>query len=495
MLDIQTCIQERKAISHTLRDDALLESLLDSVENEIFCALALNYFNNGHKRVREIKEKWHLSCSIDLGRILPDASIRFTLFGLSRTSSDRIVITQWLGKETTGASSIPTDDFNRYLSSCEQLVNAGIAPQDSAFAEYAMLDESALIDTRWDPAFYQKKYRELRRMLEKESTVPLSELAEIHIAWSPAGHACGAQTVPTLRASDIVFPFSPDTVQLGPGSNVELETGDVVLSMMGDANRALVYTGDSGTFAGNRLAVLRPAHEVSSEYLCLYLSSDLARDIAASIKVGHGHSLIGPKDLREFPVILPNLDESYYRTEYEKLSHPNKRDYIPLERLKTGQPTDIESILDAEYARKVQAHNEKQLREFLQSDIRELNTCFANGAYKAAIVLAGSILEAVLIDWLSEIHGKNFFNSRYRIKLKNGNTKDATLENMIDEIEELEKPDWAEEAKCAHKIKYMRNRIHADLCIRTQDVNEQAARMVIECLDKVLRTRGSSCLE
>ena len=135
MLDIQTCIQERKAISHTLRDDALLESLLDSVENVIFCALALNYFNNGHKRVREIKEKWHLSCAIDLGRILPDASIRFTLFGLSRTSSDRIVITQWLGKETTEASSIPSDDFNRYLSSCEQLVNAGIAPQDSAFAE------------------------------------------------------------------------------------------------------------------------------------------------------------------------------------------------------------------------------------------------------------------------------------------------------------------------------------------------------------------------
>lgn len=495
MLDIQTCIQEREATKLTRGDDVLLESLLNSGESTIFCVLAPNYFNSGRKRVREIKKEWHLSCAIDLGRVLPDASIRFTLFGLSRMRNDHIAIARWLGKESAGVSSIQSDDFNRYLAACEQVVNTGIVPHDSTFAEYAVLDESTLIDTRWDPGFYQRKYRELRCMLEKENVVPLSELAEIHIARSPAGHARTAQAVPTLRASDIAFPFSPDTVQLGPGSNVELETGDVVLSMMGDANRALVYTGDGGTFAGSNLAVLRTAHGVSPEYLCLYLSSNLARDIAASLKMGFCVPRIMPKDLQEFPVILPNLDESYYRTEYEKLSHPNKRDYIPLERLKTGQPTDIESILDAEYARKVQAHNEKQLREFLQSDIHELNTCFANGAYKAAIVLAGSILEAVLIDWLSEIHGKNFFNSRYRIKLKNGNTKDATLENMIDEIEELEKPDWAEEAKCAHKIKYMRNRIHADLCIRTQDVNEQAARMVIECLDKVLRTRGSSCLE
>lgn len=32
----------------------------------------------------------------------------------------------------------------------------------------------------------------------------------------------------------------------------------------------------------------------------------------------------------------------------------------------------------------------------------ELRTCFNSNAYKAAIILAGSILEAFLIDWLSK---------------------------------------------------------------------------------------------
>ena len=37
--------------------------------------------------------------------------------------------------------------------------------------------------------------------------------------------------------------------------------------------------------------------------------------------------------------------------------------------------------------------------------LKELNICFKNKAYKAALILAGSILEAVLIDWLSEKRG------------------------------------------------------------------------------------------
>lgn len=159
-------------------------------------------------------------------------------------------------------------------------------------------------------------------------------------------------------------------------------------------------------------------------------------------------------------------------------------------KLSRRQRSDVESILDAEIARKIQAHNDEQLREFLISDLRELNTCFAHGAYKAAIILAGSILEAVLTDWLSEIHGTNYFETDYMIEMQNGHHKRAGLSDMIDEIKELEKPDWLEEARLAHKIRKKRNLVHAALCVKAEDVSEQTAREVIEYLDKVLRTRG-----
>ena len=101
----------------------------------------------------------------------------------------------------------------------------------------------------------------------------------------------------------------------------------------------------------------------------------------------------------------------------------------------------------------------------------------------------------MLTDWLSEIHGTNFFENDYMIETRNGHCRQARLSDMINEIRELEKPDWLEEAKLAHKIRKKRNLVHATLCVKADDVNEQTARMVIEYLDRVLRTRGASCLE
>ena len=72
--------------------------------------------------------------------------------------------------------------------------------------------------------------------------------------------------------------------------------------------------------------------------------------------------------------------------------------------------------------------------------------------------------------------------------------KRADLIDYINEIEYLERPRWMKEADMAHQIRKKRNLVHAKLCIGTNEVNEGAARMVIEYLDKVLRTRGAHCL-
>lgn len=511
MLNIYSCLQQRQTIRISFQNDGLLERLLDSGRDEIFCILPSGYFDVcGHKRIRAIKAKWHLLCSIDLDKILPGVATTCVLYGLSKTPNKTIYFAQWrrkdifstpsekhrwrnsgdvLGRATTSDlgefpfTQLP-EEYKCYLADCEQFVNTGAVPQDSDFAEYTSLDRSELIENKWTPGLYSKEHLDLRRKLKTAHTVPLADIAEIHIA-HPEHHE---QSVPTLRAVDASLPFFPEKIQPGLGSDVELQHGDVVLSTV--RGTAIVYSGQDGAFAGSGLAVLRPMQGICPEYLCLYLASDVARNIFFTLVSGINVPRIKLKDLKRLPVLLPNLDEGYYRAEYAKLANPQQRDYIPLKRLRTGQLTDVESILDAEIARKIQAHNDEQLREFLTSDLRELNTCFAHGAYKAAIILAGSILEAVLTDWLSEIHGTNYFETNYMIEMQNGHYRRAGLSDMIDEIKELEKPDWLEEARLAHKIRKKRNLVHAALCVKAEDVSEQTAHEVIEYLDKVLRTRG-----
>ena len=135
-------------------------------------------------------------------------------------------------------------------------------------------------------------------------------------------------------------------------------------------------------------------------------------------------------------------------------------------------------------------HNEEQLKTFLMNDLKELNVCYKGKAYKAALILAGSILEAVLIDWLSEIKGVDFFENEYIITKRDGSTKRADLIDYINEIKYIERPNWMLEAEKAHEIRKKRNLVHAKLCLKTDEINEIVCNQVIEYLKDVLKTRG-----
>lgn len=111
----------------------------------------------------------------------------------------------------------------------------------------------------------------------------------------------------------------------------------------------------------------------------------------------------------------------------------------------------------------------------------------SEGNRKAAIILAGSILEAVLIDWLSEIKGINYFEKEYHGE--NNEKKNAVLKDYIDAIGVLKVPEWMEKEK-ANVIRSRRNLVHAKLCVKTNDVNEATCKQVIDYLIEILKTRG-----
>lgn len=475
-------------------NDELIDMMLESNEDEVYFISTTEYFKSA-KNLAKLNGTWHLSCSLALGRLFTNTSTPFNLYGFSRKRQKGVLIANWTGPNTTNADIQRVEEleyvefsveYRQYLSECEQLVNKGTIPNDHNGAEFVRLSSENILPDKWEPAFYNKKNRALRKLVAKEKTIPLGELAQILL---PHPTRQRDTNVPTVKAKDLAFPFHEDDVSCDKGSDVRIEPGDVILQVYGKSNKSIVYNGSSDAYAGLGLAVIRPTGNMSSEYLCLYLTSNFAKDILASLRTGLAITRISGKDLANLPVVVPTQGDAYYRAMYGKLANPEVRDYIDLADLKARKPNEAESILDEELTKNIKAFNAKLLKSFLTSDIHELNTCFAHGAYKATIILAGSILEAVLIDWLSEIKNVDYFKQDYYVKKKDGRKAKATLYDYIDEIELIERPEWVDEAKMAHAIREKRNQVHAKLCIKEKDINEDTARMVCDYLKKVLKTR------
>ena len=246
-----------------------------------------------------------------------------------------------------------------------------------------------------------------------------------------------------------------------------MQKGDIVFPRIGNDKKPLLIDVDlqDDVYAGPFTHVIR-CRDFQPEYLYLYITSEVAVDIFESITVSEltGHVLVS--DLAKLPIVKPVKDASTYRHAFENLVLDEERRYT-LEETKGGisnldNVVSVEDLLNLELASKIKVHNERQLRKFLTDDLKELKVCYEGKAYKATLILAGSILEAVLIDWLSEIDGKNYFEVEYHVTGK----YQAQLIDYIDAIKKIKAPAWMEEAKKAHMIREKRNLVHAKLCLK-----------------------------
>ncbi len=137
----------------------------------------------------------------------------------------------------------------------------------------------------------------------------------------------------------------------------------------------------------------------------------------------------------------------------------------------------------------------KDLSNAISEDIKELDICYSAKAYKATLILAGSILEAFLLDWLSEIDGVNYFEEPYKVLVrdKDGNThweKKEELYVYINNIEEIEHPEWMEASEKAHFIRQKRNSVHAKIHLKHgYDINAFTCEKVISYLTYIIDTR------
>ena len=301
------------------------------------------------------------------------------------------------------------------------------------------------------------------------------------------------------------YPFDARVIGIRQQSTVRIQKNDILFPTTGNGKPFLITEEiTESIYASPFLTVIR-CTDISPEYLFLYLNSEVCQIIIEAQNKGAVFKKFSVSVLKNIPVIEPKEDSSVYEAQVFALTHIEKTYSEPLtkqqNRLMAHQKAfakneyqkkeKIEDILSIEIANKIKAFSEDNLRTFLTSDLKELNDCFRAKAYKATLILAGSILEAVLIDWLSDIHGVNYFNEEYYVTdQRNGRQKRAELIDYINEIKYIEHPRWMDEANKAHEIRKKRNLVHAKLCMNSDEINESVCRQVIDYLGQVLKTRG-----
>lgn len=495
MLDIMRCIDERQQMPFDGVNDELVELLFLARPDDCIFVSGKDIFNSQRFR-KLIPDGYVPYCIFDLGSVASNTQMPQALFWFTKRKVDECkfsILDESIGRSLSRnrrslSEVISSKDYSEYLHSCERFVSDGEVCARLVGGKFYSVAITDLVDDRYNPEYYSPEIRNLRQELGEKDTVRLTDVAEII---RPRVVADGLQNVLVMHGRDVKLPPAFEDIQEGRETSVVLRNGDLLVSSVGEV-RAVVFeaTEDRIVYAGQNCFVVRP-RDVSAEYLCLYLSSDIVKIILSSSLNGLYIKHLSVRTLRDLPVVKPQMGDDYYCAEYAILAGHVSRHYEDLSSLRSDGQHPVEAILDREIASRITAYVEEQLRTFLSSDIDELNVCFSGGAYKAAIILAGSILEAVLIDWLSEINHVNYFEKQHYVKdLRTGRRRPAHLIDYINEIKCIEKPRWVEEADMAHKIRKQRNLVHAQLCIREGLVGQESARMVIEYLEQVLKTRG-----
>ena len=191
----------------------------------------------------------------------------------------------------------------------------------------------------------------------------------------------------------------------------------------------------------------------------------------------YGHDCFGSDSkLRNIPVFIPNCDLSEFSS---TINFMDSHGMVKLKKIK----------IENNFA-----------KESINADMQELRKCFEVGAYKAVLIMAGSILEAFLIDWLSDEDKTNYFEKDGKFWIKNwaGVEKTQKAETLDDYIRAIQyryrpgikDPPW--KGEYANYIREKRNLVHAKLYYNHKDVNPINCQKVLDYLEYMFDYRWNS---
>ena len=336
--------------------------------------------------------------------------------------------------------------------------------------------------------FYLDYNAETRKVLKDEHLVQLSEIADVIPSYlDPNGVGIEVRALDGNRMPQ--YPYFPelDTIKTFP-STVKLQKWDIV-EQHNEYFFLVDKESDFDVYAPPATNVIRVKKGFSPEYLYLFLTSKIAWKIRSVLTIPSGdHSSASSRRLDEFPIVVPKEDTSVYVDQFSKIASPDERVYQKLAYSETNQ--NVRDILQAEVIQSIKFNNESLLRTHVEKDMKELNRCYEAKAFKSAIMLAGSMLETFLIDWVSEIDGINYFEEEKVVTKKDGSQGSADLSDYIYYLYNYYKPKWNDVSKKAHQIRNKRNLVHVKLYLkRSEEITDELCRNIIDNLKEIINSR------
>lgn len=503
-LDIKELIAER--LNYAMNGgvkafDELLKKHIEEGEDEFAIiqpnGLMENFQKNG--KYPDLK-KYYVTGIYELGCIDHSKyhySMMFVLFTFSRKMPKKVKICSVPKKNINGNSVyVVKDDLSEYCKKLETFINASKYHEDLNL----LVNEIAYNEIRKDcfnVSLYSKKYIAMIKSVKRQKIVLLKNLVDILSSGTISYKEAKAVLPPFFS-----YPLNEENLPYMHERGIYLKKGDIIVCNHFYMTKTyLIAENPKEKLIPSGLSVvLRLKTDlVTAEYISLYMQSEIYQTL--SLPVMYGRCNINRDLLGEIPVLLPNSDvplalnkklSQKYRDLFNEKYRPylvKKEDYFANVQRPNKKVVREDAVLD-EYLDGLKNAHKQEFLDYINENLREMNVCVSGQAYNTAIVVTGSILEAVLTDWLSEMEGKNYFKEPFRIVNENGRNQPRylSLNDAIVKIAKIMKK-WNEKEK-AIAIRELRNRVHARVFLeQNKKITKRECETAQKNLNSVIRSR------
>lgn len=378
----------------------------------------------------------------------------------------------------------PEDFFLEYLRSIN-LAISGDKKLDYVNSDYRIFGANTLGD-RLNVEYYRPELIESETKIAHEDTVRLGNIADlIH----PNETAEENAKLYTIKLSSANYPLRPEAlVEVRLGARVaKVNNGDIITNkFLNSAYQNLTERRDL-VVANTQIIIRLHDKRFNAAYLTTYLNSERMKVFFERRKRGVTIPMISKQDLADFEIVIPTARTN--SAAKESLSSLGEFKSVG-ERIKAidqllfqrnpilTKPLQNELLLEM-YGR-LQTTKNIQVRELFELDLHEIEKCYKAEAYKASLVLCGSLLEALVLDWLSEVDQHNYFED----------TDVTNLESLINKLRSAERLSQ-HEAHLAHDIRKKRNLIHPKNYIVNSPLERSVCETVMRDLQPLVVKRYS----
>ncbi|WP_445778059.1 restriction endonuclease subunit S [Shewanella sp.] len=446
-----------------------------------------------HKRqLAPVFEQYALHAVIDVGAIwLPATSISFSLLVLGNEPVSAVLMADFAANapdhskspvdrkltpkaDTSGElpNIVYSETFKQFLAQIEQTLFGAVSSEKNDQQEQQFqtfnVPANALDMSRLQVAFYHPDNQIDVNRYKNAKFEALEKLADVNMVHSVRrgdlvqGQVFKWSLLNTSKLSRLLpskndlSKHQPSKIELpiteGDATNQVLAEGDIIITP--NCSKVFLVTKElNGVYAPahNYHIRLKPNSAVSAQYLCLYLQSEFVQKYSLKMAFGSVIPRISSTDFKQLTILLPDDDTLSKSDElYQRLQTP-ETDLDKINNLLAGTQDQgrLQDSFLLEELEKLRISKRVIIEKLIKDDLKELKVCIDKGLYKSSMVICGSILEAIILDWLSETEKHDYYRDDSEISL----SKAITLLKNLGELD-------YEAANAAHNIRTMRNLIH-----------------------------------